>query len=433
MTASFKVYTGILKASRSADGKMRLHGVASSTTRDLHGDVITSSAIDDMEQAANNNLTIFLNHSYNVPEDVGGSVEKAVQKTRGVDQNGDPNVDLDFDILVNESNPRAVSTFEAIERGTKLGLSIGAVIPDGGAKRNKDGTLVIEHIELLETSLVGIPANPRSWVEYAVKAINAKVEKSSQTVPIGTPTLSLDGNNYTITGTLDSTTTANAGVTWIDLGATCPSCGGAKDDPQGGCKAPYHSSSKDLADDLRLDGNPDDEVEKAKVTLIEIDTGDESSESDSASDDPPNAQEAPSSEPGAEGILDEDAAGDNAQLSDDVTLSVTVAKSETSVVNSADLQNLLNLVASTTRELVEARKAEGEANLAKSVAERERDQADEERKTALTSTHQILQRLAEHPLVRKTAVTEAQANFRARFGGVYDEDFLKVLERNSDD
>ena len=59
-------------------------------------------------------------------------------KTRGVDADGNPNYDLDMDILVNDANERAVKAFEAIERGTKLGLSIGALIPEGGATRTQE-------------------------------------------------------------------------------------------------------------------------------------------------------------------------------------------------------------------------------------------------------------------------------------------------------
>src|SRR4051812_18419760 len=82
---TFKIFTGLLKATRSADGKMRLRGVASSSITDRHGDRMELSALQDMQRAAEQNLTIFLNHSYNVPEDVAGSVEKAMLVDRGVD------------------------------------------------------------------------------------------------------------------------------------------------------------------------------------------------------------------------------------------------------------------------------------------------------------------------------------------------------------
>jgi phage head maturation protease len=110
-----------------------------------------------MAQSAKQNMTIFLNHSYDVPEDVAGSVEMAFLRSHPTD----PEIqDLTFDIIVNESNERAVKAWEAIDGGTKLGLSIGARIPDRGATRSKDtGRYTIDHVDLLETSIVGVPAN----------------------------------------------------------------------------------------------------------------------------------------------------------------------------------------------------------------------------------------------------------------------------------
>jgi hypothetical protein len=131
----FQIFSGLLKASRSADGRMRLHGVASSTTKDLHGDTMEASAIEDMERAANNNLTIFLNHSYEVPEDVAGSVESARMKTRGVSHSGDPNYDLDMDILINDANPRAVKAVEAIEARSWASRSARSSLRAGPARR----------------------------------------------------------------------------------------------------------------------------------------------------------------------------------------------------------------------------------------------------------------------------------------------------------
>lgn len=413
----FKIFTGLLKASKSPDGKMRLHGIASSTTKDLHGDVMTASAIDDMERAANNNLTIFLNHSYNVPEDVGGSVEHARSMTRGVDQDGNPNIDLSFDVLMNDTNPRAVSTWEAIDRGTKLGLSIGAMIPEGGAKRNKDGTYLIEHVDLLETSIVGIPANPRSWVEYAVKAIRAKgKDDRTATVPLGAPTLTLNNNDYTITGTLDSTNVIFDSITISDNvptvvtpvvidAATCPTCGKPKG--AGGCDDSFHK-----------DVEPD--IQDTSVTIIQIDTSDEA-----GSDAPGSSQEAEQvSEPEAEvGLLDETADGDDEALGDTVTSSVDITRT---------LGETLNLLRETTRELVDARKALAEAEAMKSAMEIERNLMKTERDHVLIQTKELLDRVANSPLVRRAVVTDVQRDFRSRFEGIYSDSFLEMLERNTD-
>jgi HK97 family phage prohead protease len=171
----FTIFAPRLKANNS-DGKRRLHGVASSTVLDRHGDVITLKAMQRMEQAAKG-MTIFFNHSYNVPEDVAGTVEKSEIRQHPTD----PTIyDLVYDIVLNEANPRAINSWEAMNGGTQLGLSIGARIPEDGASRDANGVFTIDDIELLETSIVGVPASPRSWVEYAVKSLRSDyVEKTT--------------------------------------------------------------------------------------------------------------------------------------------------------------------------------------------------------------------------------------------------------------
>jgi HK97 family phage prohead protease len=167
MKRDFSLFTGLLKTARHGDD-MVMTGIASSTVRDRHGDTMTPKALESMLKSADG-MTIYLNHSYNVPEDVAGTVRSA-----WIDKSAGDLHDLHFEIGMNGENPRAVQAFNAIEKGTKLGLSIGAMIPEGGAKRTKSGSYVIDEVELLETSIVSIPANPRSWVEYARKSLMTK-------------------------------------------------------------------------------------------------------------------------------------------------------------------------------------------------------------------------------------------------------------------
>lgn len=207
---TFKVFTGVLKAYRDEDNKRRLKGVASSTVKDRHGDEMRRSAIEDMVREANNNLTIFLNHSYNVPEDVAGSVRNAQAVLAGVNSEGSEIWDLHYDVIVNEANKRAVDAWEAIEGGTRLGLSIGAMIPEGGAMKNKKtGAYAFDHVDLLETSIVGIPANPRSWIQSAVKAIKSLEPKEPEPVvalPVLMGTTTTNATNSSITFALEPMT-----------------------------------------------------------------------------------------------------------------------------------------------------------------------------------------------------------------------------------
>lgn len=175
----FQIFAETLKAlGGEGDGKRRLHGVASSTVKDRHGDIITLEALQKMARDAVG-MTVFFNHDYTVPESVAGSVEKAEIRQHPSDANV---YDLVYDIVVNEANPRAVNSWQAQHEGTRLGLSIGARIPKNGATKDAEGAYVINDIELLETSIVGVPAQPRSWVDYAVKALRRDAIQKATTV-----------------------------------------------------------------------------------------------------------------------------------------------------------------------------------------------------------------------------------------------------------
>lgn len=174
---SFKLYGRQLIASQTEGGRLRIEGVASSTIRDHHGDRITIKALRQMAVSADG-MTIFMNHSYNIPGDVFGAVEKChVSKSDEKDaKTGEPIYLLRMGIGVAETNPDAVSTWRLInEDKVKLGLSIGAMVPDGGATFDqKDKSYIIDDVDLVETSVIGIPANPRAWIDYAVKALAGK-------------------------------------------------------------------------------------------------------------------------------------------------------------------------------------------------------------------------------------------------------------------
>jgi len=417
--AAFKIFTGLLTASLGDDGKMRLHGVASSTTRDLHGDVMTESALQDMERDANNNLTIFLNHSYNVPEDVAGSVVKAVLVKRGVDGDGNPNYDLDYDIEIDQTNERAVKAFTSIKNGVKLGLSIGALIPEGGAVRDKkSGALTINHVMLLETSIVSIPANPRSWVDRATGASKAllkawkDLEKSS-THQLGSPTLTLAGDQYQITGSLNGLqlgapepeVAASADPTVTDAG--CPDCGGGKGSPRDGCGSGFHK-----------DVEPD--VTDSRVRIIEIDTDDgKSSDGDGSS---------PSGDSDSSGAEED-------EWSETPT---TTASVEPEAQLATQLENMDPGVATLVRGLFAQLTASAEAvaklsedleseRAARKDAERIRDEVALQAGTAMHQMSTIFQRLADTPVGRKASTKALVDEFdELRSKGIYSEAFLKL-------
>jgi len=184
MILDFKIYTNALKAYESEEGEKFVSGTTSSTIRDLHGDEMSLDALKSMADTARQNMTVFLNHNYNVPEDLFGSATSADIVKRYDQESGQEVYDLDLNIRVvgEDENPEAMRAYRAIKRGVKLGLSIGARVEKAKRKAAEDGkpeSILIEKVRLLEASVVGIPANQRSYLQNAVKSLKSATEIDS--------------------------------------------------------------------------------------------------------------------------------------------------------------------------------------------------------------------------------------------------------------
>ena len=180
----FKLYTNALKAYEAENGDLRVRGTTSSTIVDMHGDEMTLAALRSMEETAKQNMTVFLNHNYNVPDDLFGSVTDATIVKRFDQETNQDVYDLDIDVRVvgEDENPLAMKTYRAIKRGVKLGLSIGARVEKVGKRKGEDGkeSYVIDNVRLLEASVVGIPANQRSYLQSALKSLRSPETKADE-------------------------------------------------------------------------------------------------------------------------------------------------------------------------------------------------------------------------------------------------------------
>jgi HK97 family phage prohead protease len=183
----FKLYTNALKAYTADNGDLHVRGTTSSTIVDMHGDEMTLAALKSMEETAKQNMTVFLNHNYNVPDDLFGSVTDARIVKRYDNELGQEVYDLDIDVRVvgEDENPLAMKTYRAIKRGVKLGLSIGARVEKVAKRKGAEGkeTYVIDSVRLLESSVVGIPANQRSYLQSALKSLRPKSNDADTEIP----------------------------------------------------------------------------------------------------------------------------------------------------------------------------------------------------------------------------------------------------------
>jgi len=437
---TFKIFAPMLKASMGPDGKMRLHGIASSTVKDRHGDTMQPSALMDMERSANQNLTIFLNHSYDVPEDVAGHVERALLRSHPQD----PDIhDLSMDIVINETNDRAVKAWEAINGGTQLGLSIGAMIPDGGAERDrKSGAYSINHVELLETSLVGVPANPRSWVEYAVKSLGGGV------VPLPTDPDTLVVTDDGEIGVEAVEPEVVAELTSDEMDHHDDPLEEAEGEPlieetENGTVLHRHREQEDgtvvvagetfdrLLDIARDHAEATPDITDATVHIempgggkVHIDTGNRGTPKTPAGD---TSQEALLSAPENEDQDETEDLGPWAGIMPvkssitDTDVAAALQVLEPSVV--ASLRNSTELLKAITRELIDTRKA---------LEDRNREYAELEETTTkvLSQTAVILDKLSNTPVGRRAVIREANDQF-ASLKSVYSEEFLTLLKKGS--
>jgi phage head maturation protease len=369
--------SGALKAfvRKDAEGNDRryLSCTASSSIKDLHDDEFTPECVEKMATSAlQKQMTIFLNHQYKVPEDVFGSTTASKSIVR-LDADGTPVTDMDLEMLLNETNPRAVSTYDAVEAGVKLGVSVGALIRNWHPRDPNDtwgwDGMVIDDVELLEASIVGIPANPRSWVQNAVKSLRDAVKAANDE----------DDDPETV-GTKLLTQMVEDGALLIQEGAAVKDADEVLDpDP--------------ISDDEK-DGDPEAALEG------EGDTNKEAPEATTDDQQPPS---------------------DGAANGEEVSETTLSAPATDAVTNDAALKGLDVLVAGYKEKLAAL---QGQLT----TVTQERDQALEALKTAMT----IVDQIASLPLGRKTAFREATSTLKERFGGVYDDAFLKFLERTPD-
>lgn len=165
----FKIYTGAMEIDTEHDDVVRMIG--SSTERDLQGDTMSLDALTDMTKVQPG-LTIWLNHIYTVPDSLFGSLLKSpgLELQDGI-------ADLKISVRVAKSNPPAMQTLSLIREGTRFGCSIGCIILEYEIDEEADDgrswfpPLIIHHVQTLEWSVVGIPANQRSWVEPGAKGL----------------------------------------------------------------------------------------------------------------------------------------------------------------------------------------------------------------------------------------------------------------------
>ena len=146
----FKVYSPLTSKSvdrfltkseeSNSDERILLEGIASTTSRDLHDEIVSSAAIDSMAEQAMA-LNIHGDHWYDLADVIGAIKESTVEDKQ-----------LKIKFLITKRHTPDIK--DLLETGVKLGLSIGGYVTNYDEKNR-----IINAIELHEISLTAMPAN----------------------------------------------------------------------------------------------------------------------------------------------------------------------------------------------------------------------------------------------------------------------------------
>jgi hypothetical protein len=368
----FKVFTGPMETyTKSVEGVERkfIKTTASSTVEDRKGHEFSVEALKKMGTAANG-MTIFLNHEYRVPEDLFGTVVDADAKHAGFDSEKNAVWDLDLDVMVNDANPRAVQAWDAYENGVRMGVSVGVIVKEWDPKPRK-GIQRILDVDLLEASIVGIPANPRTWVQGAVKSINAYQAAADEGL---FETLDLIDAQAEVEGMKKDATTA--------------------EEAEAAEEATEGEEHEEEESSAPIDPENDDSL---------------SPEEEAKSDEPEETSETDADEAADDSDPEAPADGATPDAPDDE------AESHPEASVSAGIDMLVNAYKSQVQEL----------NDQLATVTKERDEALEASRIALS----IVERISALPLGRKATYQREIKSFRRDLSGVYGDDFIAFLER----
>lgn len=128
--------------------KLNIHGYANTSAEDRQGDIVLPDAWAKGIENFRRNPILLLNHDMSKPI---GRVEKVK-----VDKTG-----IYVDAMISQAAERLYGTHTLIKDGALKAFSVGFIVKDASYDKKND-VLVINDVELLEISVVSVPANQYS-------------------------------------------------------------------------------------------------------------------------------------------------------------------------------------------------------------------------------------------------------------------------------
>lgn len=155
-------------------GQDSLTGIASAISVDRDGEKMSPRALEEMrKEIVEKGVNLFGNHEHQWENTLGVIREAKVENNQLLIKTilDDPN-----------TNPKIVSLLTKLERGIKLGLSVGGQVTKEQYEYDKASgrkVKVIDGVKLYEVSVVGIPSNADSFLSLP-QAIGKSIKDNCQ-------------------------------------------------------------------------------------------------------------------------------------------------------------------------------------------------------------------------------------------------------------
>lgn len=168
-------YEKISETTKSGEIRTRfkIKGIASTTSLDRDNEIVSAICLKKMEDQINKKkLPIFGNHDHNWESMLGYTNTALASDNK-----------LEISMLTDyvETNPRVMQLAGGLESGMPFALSIGGKVITSNPRKNKNGSesKILDDVDLFETSVVGIGANPDAFLslpDQIAKSMNKNID-----------------------------------------------------------------------------------------------------------------------------------------------------------------------------------------------------------------------------------------------------------------
>ena len=136
--------------------QFKIKGIASTTTTDRDNEIVSQTCLKGMENQINNKkLPIFGNHNHDW--------ENMIAFTN-IASSDEKQLEMEILTAYAETHPKVLQLIGDLDAGLPLGLSIGGKVKNSHDFKKGSDLRILDEVELYETSIVGIGANPDAFL-----------------------------------------------------------------------------------------------------------------------------------------------------------------------------------------------------------------------------------------------------------------------------